>query len=98
MLKYPILQGSQTKEQFVHDNAYRDWHRIFRVEDNDNLLRYCFGELLTTAIMVTVFLRLFPLKSRELPANEKELQETENRKYIHALFVGFALEALSGVT
>ena len=65
------------------------------MEDNVELYRYCFGEFLITTILVSVFLRLFPLRTKELQANEKERRETENRKYIHALFVGLTIATLS---
>ena len=74
-----------------------DRYKIFQVEDVVELIKYCFGEFLITAILVTVFLRLFPLRTKRLPAIDKERQETENRKYIHALFVGLTIIALTGV-
>ena len=66
------------------------------VEEKTDLVKYCFGELLLTSVLVTLFLRLFPLKAWSLPANETEAREVENRKLIHALFVGLALVALTG--
>ena len=100
-MKYLLtLQGSQLEEQFIGEERY-NWinsiHQIFQVEDNVELLKYCFGEFLITAVLVTVFLRLFPMKLKRLPANEKERQEAENRKYIHALFVGLTIVALYGI-
>ena len=94
------MQGSQSKEEFMGEDRYH-WinniHEIFQVEDNVELLKYSFGEFLITAILVTVFLRLFPMKLKRLPANDKERQEAQNRKYIHALFVGLAIVALTGI-
>ena len=71
------------------------FYYISAVEDDVDLVKYCLGELLLTIILVTLFLRMFPLKTRSLPTNENEGREVENRKLIHALFVGLALVALS---
>ena len=87
------------KELFMHGIYLSEtkWFSLMSVvKEKTDLVKYCFGELLLTIVLVTVFLRLFPLKARSLPANENESGDVENRKLIHALFVGLALVALTG--
>ena len=94
-----VFQGSLEKLQIIGGRYYSgapEYYRISLIEGNANLIKYCLGELLYTSILVTVFLRLFPLKACSLPANKTEEHEVENRKLIHELFVGLALVALTG--
>ena len=97
--RFFVFQGSLRKLHLIGGRYYSDapdYYRISLLQENADLVKYCIGELLYTSILVTVFLRLFPLKTRSLPVNKTEALEVENRKLIHALFVGLTLVALTG--
>ena len=83
-------------DEFTKKHTAR-YFLISSVDDIKGLLQCCFGEALFTCILVTVFLRLFPLTTDKIPNNKQELNQIEKRKYIHALFVGLTIIALSGV-
>ena len=101
MFNLICLQGIQTKKDFFRTGSERytftyTFYEIASVEETKDLFQYCFGELLCTCVLVTVFLRLFPLTTKAIPTNKKALKEIQMRKYIHALFVGLTMVALRG--
>lgn len=89
-----FLQGIQPEREYFRTSIMAT--DIYSVEEVKDLLQYCFGELLCTCILVTVFLRLFPLTTKTIPTNKKALKEIQMQKYIHALFVGLTIVALQG--
>ena len=91
------MQASQSKEQFLNDRSTPYHYRsIYNVRDKKDLYRYCFGEFLLTCILVMVFLRLFPLRTPSVPVTKEEIRDYQKRKYIHAIFVGLTICALTG--
>ena len=99
---YIVLQGSMDKSRFAGERYYGigpDYYKISAVDSLPDIAKFCLGEMVLTCLMVSVFLRLFPLRpGGYLPTNQEEARDIYRRKLIHAIFVGLVLVALSLTT
>ena len=99
---YIVLQGSMDKASFVGERYYGrapDYYKISAVDSLPDLAKFCLGEMVLTCVMASVFLRLFPLRPGGfLATSQEEARDIYHRKFVHAIFVGLVMVALSVTT
>ena len=64
------------------------------MEEDSTLWRLTLREIVLSAILIFVYLRTFPLTTQVVPTEPEEVSKQNNRKYIHALFVGLTMAAM----